>query len=359
MMRGMYQLHRGFQETRSQAIAMFDSAIAIDPDYADAYVGLAKAWLGTATQSPYPSPLEAIEASRSAALRALELESTVAGAHAVLANIASSFDWDWMGATSLIRTALELNPNDATARLAYADLLMAFGLRDEAVEECRRAVALDPVNGSHLQFCAMYFALAGYSDESLRLARLAAELDERNRIALWVVYRNLGRYEEALAEYLAADSLMGQSTTAERRQTRAAFAKEGWPGVLRLWLSDAEDAKDPQPTWVAFLYAELGESEEALNWLGRALERRDPGVIVFLYEPAFIELHDHPRGQALLEQLGLSQKHMQEILEKLSLVKSRFLVAPRASHAGLGPGQRCHAGRVGLGRTEARLRERS
>lgn len=72
------------------------------------------------------------------------------------------------------------------------------------------------------------------------------------------------------------------------------------------------------------MYAELGESEEALNWLGRALERRDIAVTVFLTEPAFVELHDHPRGQALLEELGLNQEHMQEILEKLSLVKADY-----------------------------------
>jgi TolB-like protein/tetratricopeptide (TPR) repeat protein len=322
MQRGTYRLHRGFQESRSQAIALFDSAIAVDPDYAEAYVGVAKAWLDSATLSPYPPPLEAIEASRSAALRALELDSMVTGAHAVLANIASWIDWDWSGAASHVRRALELTANDADARLAYADLLLAFGLRDEAVDQCRTAVALDPLNGAHLQFCAMNLALAGYSDEGLTLARRAVELDERNRVVLAVMYDKLHRYEEALAEYLAGDSLMGLSTAEERRQTRAAFSEEGWPGVLRLWLSDAEDAENPQPTWVAFLYAELGESEEALNWLERALEWRDSAVTVFLYGPAFIKLHDHPRGQALLEELGLSEGRIQGLLERLGSGKA-------------------------------------
>ncbi len=145
---GRYHWNKRTPENLRKAIACFEQAIAADPTWAQAYAGLADT-LCVLPGYGVAAPQEALPKARSAALKALELDENLAEAHASLAWVSSSFDWNWEEAERRFRRALELNPNNATAHHWYAGFLRAMGRFGEALREIDRAQALDPLLPGH------------------------------------------------------------------------------------------------------------------------------------------------------------------------------------------------------------------
>ena len=143
-LKGRFQFNRGEGGYYSQAIAYFQQALQIDPDYALAYAGLSDAFAGVS--SLWMSPAEAMPKARAAAQRALELDPSLPAAHASLAYVLGFYDWEWSEAEAEFKRSLELNSGEATAHQNYGYLLIVNRRFDEAKREMDRAHELDPLS---------------------------------------------------------------------------------------------------------------------------------------------------------------------------------------------------------------------
>lgn len=289
------------------AIAVYDSAIALDPSFSWAYAGLAQAYLVGGFFGAVPREL-AWPRARDGALRALERDSALAGAHAVLGQIALYDDWNWSRAETELVAALQLDRNDVLARHAYADLLVLRGRAGESLRQVELARAVDPfsplINGTYI----------GHLYGAREFERLLEELPRvRDRLhdpsfagdfralTLW----ELGRFDEALAEFRGAWSAGPELVTAMER----ALASGGPHGAMRAaaeyaaarWEPGGESAFE-----IAVRYALAGSRDEAFVWLERAYEERRPSFIHFVSYPAFDGLRSDPRYEKLVERIGLA-----------------------------------------------------
>ncbi|HXJ44903.1 MAG TPA: winged helix-turn-helix domain-containing protein, partial [Bryobacteraceae bacterium] len=201
-LRGLYELHGMTAEAsdalKSQsiekAIGYFQQAITYDHDDARAYSGLADAYSSLSTQ--YRAPLEVMPKAKAAAVKAIELDDTLAEAHASLGYVELFFDWDWSRAESEFRKALELNPSLPRAHAGLAEyLLFRLGNSDEAIQELQRAYALDPLLPLSHGDLAWFFFLGRHYTESIEAAQRVGRDDH----ILALSYAELGRRDQALA----------------------------------------------------------------------------------------------------------------------------------------------------------------
>jgi TolB-like protein/DNA-binding winged helix-turn-helix (wHTH) protein/Flp pilus assembly protein TadD len=279
-LRGQYRLHGMAAEAtdtlKSQsiekAIDYFQQALTHDPNDALAYSGLADAYSDLSTS--YRAPLEVMPKAKAAAVRAIELDDTLAEAHVSLGFVELTFDWDWSGAEHEFRKALELNPSLPRAHAGLAEYLL-FRLRrtDEAIEELQRAYAVDPLLPIAHGDLAWFSFLGRRYTESIEAAQRVGHDDH----ILALSYAELGRRDEALA---AAD----RSVTSTRNpvvlsQIAAAYALAGRPDKARAMLPAIEGQARERYVCgfnVACVYAALGDKAQAFSWLGKAyLARSD------------------------------------------------------------------------------------
>lgn len=277
-LRGLYELHGMTAEStetlKSQsiekAIGYFQLAITHDPDDALAYSGLADAYTDLSTN--YRAPLEVMPKAKAAAVKAIELDETVAEAHASLGYAALIFDWDWARAEHEFRRALELNPSLARAHAGYAEyLLFTVGRAGEAIQELQRAYALDPLLPAAHGDLAWFSFLARRYKESIEAAQRVGHDD--NVLAL--SYAELGRRDDALA---AADRAVSFTRIpAIRSQIAAAYALAGRADKARAMLPGIEDQARERYVCgfnVACIYSVLGEKDQAFAWLEKAYRDR-------------------------------------------------------------------------------------
>lgn len=278
-LRGYYELRKhepatlylpGEEESIKKAIEYFQQALAIDPNDALAYAGLADAYYDQSTF--LRAPLEVMPKAKAAATRAIELNETLAEAHASLANVKLAFDWDWSGAEREFQRALELSPNLPQAHAGYAHYLLAFGRADEASQELARVQKVDPLfPQSHLALPLLLFQARRY-EEAVEAARTIG--DDRT---LALASAELGRSQEAIA---AADRA-GKSTQNPivLAQVASAYALAGKNATARTMLTTVEAKARERYICgynVATVYAALGDKERAFSWLERAyLARSD------------------------------------------------------------------------------------
>jgi serine/threonine protein kinase/Flp pilus assembly protein TadD len=277
-LRGLYELHGMTAEStetlKSQsiekAIGYFQQALTHDPNDALAYSGLADAY--TALSTDYRAPLEVMPMARAAAVKAIELDDTVAEAHASLGYVSLIFDWDWTRAEHEFRRALELNPSLARAHAGYGEyLLFKVGRSDEAIQELQRAYALDPLLPSGHGDLAWFSFLARRYSESIEAARKVGHDD--NVVAL--SYAELGQRDEALAAANRAVSstrnpvILSQIAAAYALAARADKARAMIPGI-------EGQARERYVCGfnVACIYAVLGDKDQAFAWLEKAYRDR-------------------------------------------------------------------------------------
>lgn len=271
-LRGLYELQLQTAEARVKAIWHFEQALARDPNDALAYSGLADAYR---SQSPYErAPLEVMPQAKVAALKAIQLDDSLAEAHAALGSIKLSFDWDWPGAESEIRRALELNPNLPAAHALYGQYLLVVPHHmEEAIQEIQRANDLDPLIPSARESLAWsLFEVRRYS-ECVETAKSVQGDDSTAALC----YAKLGQNDETLA---AADrALQSSSNPVIMARTATAYAMVGSKDKSTLLLGQI--LKQASQRYVcglniASIYANLGDDEQAFAWLDRAyLQRSD------------------------------------------------------------------------------------
>ena len=309
-LRGRYHaLKRTLPETQ-KAISYFQQAIALDPSYALAYVGLADAQFSSLAAN-LPSN-EFFPDARAAAQKAIEIDPTLAEAHSQLGFIIFWYDWDWAASENKFKQALELDPDGPDTHLFYAHLLSNTGRHAEALAEAKRARELDPLNLRVNALEAQFLIHAGRTDEALTRLQQTLEMDANYFLAHLYsssAYIEKGMYPEAISEARTAREISGARSTYSAGFLGYALAKSGKEGEARALLesllkSSAE--RYVSPYHIALIYNGLGQSDEALDWLGRAYAQRSPAIVFLKVEPKWNNLRSDPRFQDLLRRVRLS-----------------------------------------------------
>jgi len=319
-LRGLYYLNQRTAESLKKSIEYFQMAIAKDPNYALAYSGLANAYHLLPVYSDL-SPKEYHERAQAAALKAVQLDDSLAQAHTSLAAIAADDDWDFAGAERQFRRAISLNPNYATAHQWYAQCLTYMGRFDEAITEIEKAQELDPLSLIIRVTAGDILTRAGKYDGAIDQLRKALDLQKNYPLthqALRDAYEYKGMYQEAIAESETAAVTQGESAEEASREAatlREAYSRDGEKGYWRARVERAEeDARkgkiinyDESPYNIARFYARLGNADAAVKWLRKALEGREIALAYVRTAPEFQSLQSDPRVRKILEQAGFSQ----------------------------------------------------
>jgi TolB-like protein/Flp pilus assembly protein TadD len=294
-----------------KGVSYLQEAIRIDPDYALAHVGLADAYRSMALGGEQP-PNEYFPKAKAAANRALEIDGTLAEAHAVLGFIIYWYDWDWAEAEKHLKRALELNPNNADVHFAYGQFLSTLGRFDEGLPELKRSRELEPLNLRNTSLEVRFLSNAGRPDESFAAFRKIFEIDPNYWFAhtnVAIAYINEKMYTEAAASARKARELNSYNTQAIALGGYA-LAKSGRQTEARAALQELlqlSKQRSVPPTNIAMVYSGLNEKDEAVAWLERAYRDKDPRIVFLKIDRQWDGLRGEPRFQDLLRRLGLSQ----------------------------------------------------
>ncbi len=293
-----------------EAIEYYRQAIDKDPGYALPYAELAHVyflrWFTLA-----PSTREDLDKARSLGQKALELDPALAEAHVIVADLKFFHDWDWAGGEAEYHRAMELDPGSFQATWHYALCLEVQGRSEEALPSMERTLQLDPLSPSVNRSYAFGLHLARREERSIAHYRRTIELwpnDPEGYFALAGVFDDLGRYEEAEAEYLKGHSVAGEAP-ADLEAYRQAF-KTG--GIKGYWQRRLEELKKSSargrvsPYAMATAYVRLGEKDQALAWLGKAHQQRVPMLAWVRAYRVWDPLRPDPRFQGLLRRMGFT-----------------------------------------------------
>lgn len=309
-LKGRFFWNRWTPDGMRAAIAFYESAIERDPSYALAWGGIADAWgvLGNIKAVP---PAEAFPRAKIAALKALELDPNLSEAHASLGFLRRFFDWEWSSAEREFRDAVRLNPGYATGRRWYGQFLSGMGRHGEAVAEVRLALDLDPLSVIiHTALGDVLFYARRY-DEAIAMYRKALELDPHfvaGHSDLARALEHSGRVEEAIESYEKAIQLAGGSISDPSIGLANAFAVGGRRGEAHEVLEELKKRRAERyvsPWGLASIYARLGETNAALEWLERAYDEHDSTLVWLKVHPRFDALRSEPRLTALVQKMGL------------------------------------------------------
>jgi TolB-like protein/DNA-binding winged helix-turn-helix (wHTH) protein/Flp pilus assembly protein TadD len=308
-LKGRYFWNKRTADGLRVALAYFNQAIEEDPNYAQAYSGLADTYalLGD-WQYAVMTSKEAFPKAKAAALKAVGLDSALGEAHNSLGFVLDGFDWDLDSGGKEFRRAIELNPGYATAHHWYAWHLALLGQYDEAIAEMKKAESLDPLSLIINADLAELFVLAHSYDESVRQSLKTIEMDPNFGMAhnqLAQAYLQEHKYQEAVAELQKAVQLSEESPTCIANLARA-YALSGQRSEAVKLLTELKTRSTPgysHASEIAVIYVSLGDTDEAMNWLQRGYaERFNPGVLL---RPGFDPLRSDPRFQNLAHRVGL------------------------------------------------------
>ena len=306
-LKGHFHLFRMTQSGIESGVQYFERAVAADPGYAPAYVGLAHAYRMYALSLEMP-PEEVGPKGKAAALKAVEIDDTLAEAHAVLAFNIYWFEWAWDSAERHFKRALELDPNSADTLWMYAHLPSNAGRHAQALAAIARARALDPLSGLINAMEGQMLLHAGRTGDAVARLREAIELEPRSRVAhLFAAsaYIESGLLDEAVAEASAARLLTPANTHAlaveSYANARAGNHREAKTALAQL-LQLSKKRYVP-PYHVAIACNGLNQRSDALAWLERGFEEHDPKMVFLNVEPKWSNLREEPRFLTLLKRM--------------------------------------------------------
>jgi tetratricopeptide (TPR) repeat protein len=310
-LKGRYYFNQRTADALNKSIASFQQAIAKDSDYALAYSGLADAYAMLGFRGGFPSK-DALSHAKTAALKAIELDDTLAEPHASLAFIAETHEWDWTTAKREYKRALELNPGDARAHNWYAGYLTYVGRFEDGISEAKRARELDPLSLPINNALAGRLLAGSHYDEALRQVQETLELDAHfapaHQTLAWV-YLHSGKKQEAIREFQNALQLSGTDEMDLELDLGFAYAVTGKQDEARRILAKLEKLHEqgvvPSGS-VAILHGALGESNEAFAWLEKAYEEHDPQLTYIKAGRRFEPLRKDPRFGQFVHRVGLS-----------------------------------------------------
>ena len=299
-LKGRFYWNKRTLKDLEKALDYFNPAIALDPNYALAYAGLADTYVVLPLYRDEPVR-EAMSPAREAALKALSLDNELAEPHATLGFV-NTREYDFATAEREYKRAIELNPNYATAHQWYGELLSHLARHEESLAELQRALEIDPLAliinvwyGNSLFYARRY-------DDAIAQLKKTLELDAgfaRTHQSLANIYQAKGQYAEAVEEFAKYQELSGEQQTAA--QVRESFAKGGWQGFLRAMTGEQLPTNLSGYEKVVFLAA-LGEKERAF---AEPYESYKVFGCVLKVDPLLDPLRDDRRFAELLRRVGL------------------------------------------------------
>ena len=309
-LQGLFYWNKWTEDGFKKAGDYFTQAVTMDPNFALAHAGLADTYtfLG---DSGYIAPREVWQKAKSAAAEAVKMDDSLPEAHISLALVRENYDWDWAGAETEFRRAIQLNPNSATAHHWYGDCLMKLGRFEEARQELKKAQELDPLSllintsvGRQLYFARQYTSAIEQFQKTLQMDQNFVPAQH----AIEAAYEQNGMYKDAVAQRQKVLTLSGNPDLAAA--IGADYARSGYPGVMQSWLEGLKEVSKRGYVSgynIAQIYAQLGEKTQALVWLDQAFNQRDSKLTYVKVEPAFDQLRTDPQFQQLVQRLGMPQ----------------------------------------------------
>jgi DNA-binding winged helix-turn-helix (wHTH) protein/tetratricopeptide (TPR) repeat protein len=296
-----------------KALTLFEQALALDPDYALAYAGLASTYLLMASTAML-RPLQVDEAmpmARRAAQRAIALDEGLAEAWAALGRVKMEYDWDWDGAEADLAHAVALNGSSVEALGTFGQFLSAMGRHHEAIEAMEQARRLDPRGVETLQHLAIVHWVAGHGERALEAVDDSLKVapgSPRAHYGRMMILDQLGRRDEAMAERLTTlRSLAVAQGVAEHVDALA--RTKGWREAMEVWIALLERTnrwEGAAQQWMA-----VGESSRALDALEHCVKARTTYLCFTAQNPYFRPLHNNPRFQGILQALKLDGRGSQ------------------------------------------------
>ena len=351
-LKGRYHANQTTAAGLKKSIEYFQQAIDKDPSYALAYAGLADSYSGLGGDWLYLSPSDSFPKAKAAAMKALELDDTLAEAHAALAYAVFFADWDWPSAEREFKRAIELNPNSALSHDRYAECLKTRLRFNESIAEAQRAQELDPLSPELVSQLGNVYLMARRYDDAIAQYQKALDLNPNLpavRSMLAIVYAMKHMYPQALAEY---DKIADQDkVTAAGNQFVAGVL--GWVYALSgrrdEALRIAQELKDLSAHayvdfyWAGAIYAGLGDKDEAFRLLEKSYQEHAATMPYLAIDLFWYGMHSDPRYADLLRRMGLPQVSSSPLGNRDSLSAMKF---PECLPTILGGSRKCFIGRA-------------
>jgi len=309
-LRGRFFWNKRTEAGIRKSVEYFETAIAKDPAFAQAYAGLADSYVLLGGYGIEAQKV-AMPKAKAAALKALAMNEQLADAYASLAMISLQYDWNWKESEKDYKRAIELNPNYSVAHHWYGDgYLAGMGRFDEAIAELRQAQELDPLSlviGTDL---AKRLCFAGQYDEGMERFRRILEIDPDFVLAhyfLSQVYEQRGLYSEAIAELGRIRS--ADTTGIITAQLGHIYAVQGRKREALQVVDELQRGSGQtyiDPSHVADIYVGLGEKDLALVWLEKAYEQHSPAMNGLKTDAVYAPIRSDPRFIDLMSRVGLA-----------------------------------------------------
>ncbi|HEY6806525.1 MAG TPA: winged helix-turn-helix domain-containing protein [Pyrinomonadaceae bacterium] len=291
-----------------QAIDFFNQAIAIDPNYASAYAGLADCYNMLVVYGRL-QPKEGFPKAKEAAMKALEIDENQAEAHSSLGFIDFRWDWDRAQTEREFQTAIKLKPGYAPAHQWYSSYLVAVERFDEAIAEAKRTEELEPLSFVASSHLGWIYYLSGKNDLAIEQCKKILDLDPSSfpaRRYLGLAYEGKGMYAEAIHEFQTGVKISGSPLMlALLGHAYAASGKKAEAQRTLAGLQQLQSQRYVSPYTVAAIYTGLGDQEQAFKWLEKAVEERDIWLMNLKVDPVFAKLRSNPKFTDLLARIRL------------------------------------------------------
>jgi serine/threonine protein kinase/Tfp pilus assembly protein PilF len=307
-LRGRDKLRYYNENSMRHALEYFEEAIEIDPGYAKAYAGLADCYHNLS--NIYLPPKEAMPKAMAAARKALELDNSLAEAHATLGAIKAFYQWDWAAAEEEFKKAIELNPSYTTTRHYYGIYLIVHGRFEESILQLNQAKQLDPLSLSVEMTSDLPYYYGRQFEQAIKKARRIIESEPDFYAPYGILafsHLQMGKTSEAVmeleevVELNKGPSFLGYLGRAYAMAGKTNEAQK----MLRDLLSRRANGEYIRPDQIALIYIGLGKKDQALQWLEKAYQERIEELILLNVDPLYDSIRSDERFVTLLEKIGL------------------------------------------------------
>ncbi|MEZ5427070.1 MAG: winged helix-turn-helix domain-containing protein [Pyrinomonadaceae bacterium] len=311
--KGRYLWNKRTPADFKKSLGFYQRAIEIDPNYALAYAGMADCYQLFAEYRLMPVD-DGFAKARAAARKALEIDDSLAEAHASLGYTLAFYDWNWTAAEKEFKRAIELKPTYATARQWYSEYLTVTGRFEEVRIQIKEAERLDPSSLIIGTDVASYYYLTKQYDKAIEQSQKILELEPDfawGHTFLYLGYTGKKMEKEAIESLIKVAELFYGSKPEEIEELKKAYQTGG---SRAFWTKRLEqmDRPENQHIYLAWdrvgCYLWLGDDEKVIDWLEKSYQNRDRWIINIKYEPQFEHLHSRPRFQEIVNRLGLENR---------------------------------------------------
>jgi len=303
---GQYLWRRRTIKSLRSSLGYFEKTVQREPAWSQGYAGLAEAYamLGYGVMVELP-PHEAAAKARAYAMKAVELDATLAAPHAVLGLIKHRHDWDWSGAEAEFQKAIELDPSDPTSHYWYSNYFHTLGRWEDEKIQLKAARRSEPTYPLVFSSLAGNLDRTGQHREAVTVWKEAIALEETNWVPHYDLarsYEQYGQYDEAIQEFTRALEISDGNLRIKSLLARE-YALSGRKPEARSILREIQ-GKPNSAFSTAELYIALGNKEPALDYLEQAMHERCGWVVFMKVLPSLEALHSDNRFQEMIRQIG-------------------------------------------------------